>query len=236
MKRRLFLLSLILTLSACLFAAACDSCDSCNDEETAKYEWTYVQEFVDECDEDMKIDGVLDEARWQNKHYLLHAEEGVELAYTTIFTQKGVYIGAKATDPKMKWTARFNFSHFTGNKALNSAFWFQICGPDVADGHAMRLFNFFVDAFDKASRNQTRFAAEAKLNGDILKGEATEMTVEFFASWDALNIELGENGELPEFVYLVPSYRYVLEADSSNTDNRWLIPTCTYPRNTMWWN
>lgn len=221
----------------CAFGfAACDSGDSTGGSESEyTYDWTYRREFVDECDSDMTIDGVLDEERWQNVHWLYHGEDEVKLSYTTIFTEKGCYIGAIAEDKKMQWNGRFNFSHWGGNSSLNSAFWFQIAGPDVADGHAMREFNFFVDAFNKASRNQTRFAAASTTDGDILEKQATKMTAEVFISWDALNVELGENGELPEFVYLTPSYRYVVENTSSCVDNRWIYPLGTYPMNTIYW-
>ena len=200
------------------------------------YDWTYAQEFVDEYDSDMKIDGVIDEARWQDKHWLYHGEDEVKLAYTTAFSEKGVYIAAKVEDDELRWNARFNFSHWRGAGSLNSSFWFLVAGPDVVDGHSMRQFNFFVDAFDRASRNQTRFAAEATTNGDIMAREATEMTVEMFVSWDALNIELGENGEYPEFIYITPTYRYVVENNKACVDNKFISPFGTYPFNTMWWN
>lgn len=216
--------------------SACKSADDLPEKSDVEYEWTYVKEFTDEADADMKIDGVIDEKRWENSHWLYHGEDDVRLQYTTAFSQKGLYIAAKAYDTKMQWNARFNFSHWRGTGALNSAFWFQIDGPAVVDGHAMRQFNFFVDPFNKASRNQTRFDAKAVTNGDIRKGEATEMTAELFVSWDALNVDLGEQGELPEFVYVTPCYRFVAENNASCADNRWIIPTGTYPMNTIWWN
>ena len=39
-----------------------------------KYEWSYKQVFADPHDADMKIDGVLDEARWSKQEYLTHTE------------------------------------------------------------------------------------------------------------------------------------------------------------------
>ena len=172
----------------------------------------------------MTIDGELNEERWQGQQYLTHVQDGVTVNYTTVFTEKGLYIGAKAQDPDMKWNARFNFSGTNQNPA-NSAFWFNIKGPDVQDGHAMRAFNFFVDAFDSASRNQTRFEAKAKTNGDIMKFEATEMTAELFVSWDALNIDV-EDG-LPEFVRIIPYYRHVKNVADAG-ENKWITPIFIY--------
>ena len=150
--------------------------------------------------------------------------------YTAVFTEKGLYIGAKAQDPDMKWNARFNFSNFNGNPA-NSAFWFNIKGPDVQDGHAMRAFNFFIDAFDSASRNQTRFEAKSKVNGDIMKFEATEMTAELFVSWDALNIDVSDG--LPGFVRIIPYYRHV-KAVGDAGENKWITPIFIYGGSPGW--
>ena len=61
-----------------------------------QYDWQYVKEFTDEIDSDMKIDGALDESRWQGKKYLTHVQNGVEMRYTTSFSEKGLYIGAKS--------------------------------------------------------------------------------------------------------------------------------------------
>lgn len=124
--------------------------------EKSDYEWKYEKEFTDEHDADMTIDGALNEQRWQGQQYLTHVQDGVTVNYTAVFTEKGLYVGAKAQDPDMKWNARFNFSSTNANPA-NSAFWFNIKGPDVQDGHAMRAFNFFIDAFDSASRNPDAF-------------------------------------------------------------------------------
>ena len=192
--------------------------------EKSDYEWKYEKEFTDEHDADMTIDGALNEQRWQGQQYLTHVQDGVTVNYTTVFTEKGLHVGAKAQDPDMKWNARFNFSSTNANPA-NSAFWFNIKGADVQDGHAMRAFNFFVDAFDSASRNQTRFEAKSKVNGDIMKFEATEMTAELFVSWDALNIDTTDG--LPEFVRIIPYYRHV-KAVGDAGENKWLTPIFIY--------
>ena len=222
MKKKLSIIFLALAL--CVTAVFVTACGGKKTGEKSDYEWKYEKEFTDEHDADMTIDGALNEDRWQGQQYLTHVQDGVTVNYTTVFTEKGLYIGAKAQDPDMKWNARFNFSNFNGNPA-NSAFWFNIKGPDVQDGHAMRAFNFFVDAFDSASRNQTRFEAKSKVNGDIMKFEATEMTAELFVSWDALNIDTTDG--LPEFVRIIPYYRHV-KAVGDAGENKWLTPIFIY--------
>ena len=222
MKKKLSIIFLALAL--CVTAVFVTACGGKKTGEKSDYEWKYEKEFTDEHDADMTIDGALNEQRWQGQQYLTHVQDGVTVNYTTVFTEKGLYVGAKAQDPDMKWNARFNFSSTNANPA-NSAFWFNIKGPDVQDGHAMRAFNFFIDAFDSASRNQTRFEAKSKVNGDIMKFEATEMTAELFVSWDALNIDTTDG--LPEFVRIIPYYRHV-KAVGDAGENKWLTPIFIY--------
>ena len=222
MKKKLSIIFLALAL--CVTAVFVTACGGKKTGEKSDYEWKYEKEFTDEHDADMTIDGALGEERWQGQQYLTHVQDGVTVNYTAVFTEKGLYVGAKAQDPDMKWNARFNFSSTNANPA-NSAFWFNIKGPDVQDGHAMRAFNFFIDAFDSASRNQTRFEAKSKVNGDIMKFEATEMTAELFVSWDALNIDTTDG--LPEFVRIIPYYRHV-KAVGDAGENKWLTPIFIY--------
>ena len=221
---------IFLALALCAMAVFVTACGDKKTGEKTDYDWKYEKEFTDEHDADMTIDGALDEERWQGQQYLTHVQDGVTVNYTTVFTEKGLYIGAKAQDPDMKWNARFNFSNFNGNPA-NSAFWFNIKGPDVQDGHAMRAFNFFIDAFDSASRNQTRFEAKSKVNGDIMKFEATEMTAELFVSWDALNIDVSDG--LPGFVRIIPYYRHV-KAVGDAGENKWITPIFIYGGSPGW--
>ena len=89
MKKRILLslttISLLALSSATLFACQ-NSATKPKVEFEKDYDWSYVREFVDEHDEDMVIDGVLNEERWQDKHYLQFVEkdklqEGMELYY-----------------------------------------------------------------------------------------------------------------------------------------------------------
>lgn len=76
------------------------------------YSWSYEQEFTDEHDSDMVIDGKLDESRWTGQKWLTHSENGVTLKYTTVFTKYGLYVGAVADDDDLQWTKRFNFGMY----------------------------------------------------------------------------------------------------------------------------
>ncbi len=90
MKRKPIIISLMMTFacaSALGIATGCNGCSSCNDDKKANviesndgYKWTYNQNFADDMDDDMKIDGKLEEARWTDsgKQWLTHTEQNVK--------------------------------------------------------------------------------------------------------------------------------------------------------------
>lgn len=163
----------------------------------------------------MTIDGVLDEARWENAAYHEYdAGNGVKTRYATVYTDYGVYIGAEVEDPTLQWNARFNFSRTTENPA-NSAFHFEIThrGVTAPPKRVFEIYNFYVDMENSASRNQTRFEAQSKVN------TATKMTAEFFVSWEALHIDVSEWSNVSQSVEICPRYRYVVAPDSEQ--NTW---------------
>ena len=221
----LTVLSALLLVCASLFAA-CNEPNSEIVDRVENYGWSYEREFVDEHDADMTIDGVLNEARWQGKNYLTFTEKGITMSYTATFTRYGVYVGATMTGDKMVFRGRYNFAGFWQSTTTNSAFGFKIQGANVVEEHATTVFNFFVDSKNAASRNQTHFEAKATTNGtpSQTKSEstATAMTAELFVSWDALNIEIEEDKDYPDYVRIYPAYRYVESYQSAN--NRWLYP------------
>ena len=214
------LIVLLMILSSAFIFVGCNQATNKGTkiDTVVDYEWSYQREFIDEHDSDMVIDGVLDEERWQGQQYLTHKENGVEMSFTTVFTKYGLYIGAKVKDSAMKWNGRFNFAGFWQSTSNNSAFGFKIQGADVTEEHATNVFNFFVDAKNAASRNQTHFEAKSTTNGNIDERTATEMTSELFVSWDALNIEIEEGKDYPDYVRIYTAYRSVYDVDSSNNN------------------
>ena len=227
MKKNCKIFSLILlaaTATISVFAAA-----GCSKKlaSVKEYAWTYEPEFQDECDEDTLIDGVLDEARWEGQEWLTHTQNGVTVQYTTSFSAKGLYIGAIAKDEDIQWNSRLNMGYYNSYlgdgvmNADNSTFWFRVSATDETEYHTFTAYNFFIDAKDRASRNQTRFQAKATLNGEL--GEANEMSAELFVTWEALRMEIPEGEEHPQSVRICPAYRYVKEENSG--ENKWVLPT-----------
>ena len=221
-KRRLFGIATLTGISAiCLagavYLSACGGSDkqiNVNDY-SDEYNWHYQQAFVGEKDADMKIDGVLDEARWkeEGKQWLYHSEKGVDMSYTTAFTEKGLYIAATAEDARMQWNERRKFNS-------NSSFRFYIVSNTATQQFCFDCMSFYVDEQNSASRQQVRFDAKAK-RGVSDDGTPT-LTAEFFASWDDLGYTVDEETGMPEAVYMVPMYRYVDGMDSAG--NTFLKP------------
>ncbi|MDY3303652.1 MAG: hypothetical protein SOW78_05175, partial [Clostridia bacterium] len=186
-----------------------------------EYDWEYDREFEGEYDEHMNIDGVLDEDVWNDAQHkwLTFSENGATVSYTTYFTEKGLYIASAVQDPNLQWNARFNFE----DKPLNSAFCYFITSDSADNLQMFTRFRFAFDSKNKVSYEQTPFAAKAVTDKDIDSGDASEMTGEFFATWDDLNIKVNEETGKPDTVNIIPMYRVVKDPEDS-TANKWIRP------------
>lgn len=183
-----------------------------NDE----YDWEFAKPFVGEKDADMTIDGVLDESRWQDKNWLYHKEKGVNLSYTTAFTEKGLYIAAIAEDENMQWNDIRSFYN-------NSSFRFYIVSNVATQYYCFDCMSFYVDEKNCATRFQTPFDAKA-VRSENDDGVPT-LTAEFFATWEDLHYEVDSETGMPEYAKIVPMYRYVENFKSA--DNAFLKPVFT---------
>ena len=103
-----------------------------------KYEWKYTKAFVGEKDAGVKIDGALSEEMWQNKQWLTHSENGVNIRYTATFTTKGLYIAAIAEDPRMQWNDTRTFLR-------NSSFRFYVVSNRAERYFCFDCLSFYVD-------------------------------------------------------------------------------------------
>ena len=72
MKVKRKFICLIALLCVLLVSSVLIACGGKKYDLETQYDWQYVKEFTDEIDSDMKIDGALDESRWQGKKYLTH--------------------------------------------------------------------------------------------------------------------------------------------------------------------
>ena len=156
------------------------------DDDSGKYEYCYRQEFTDKHDDDMKIDGVLDEARWQDSlgAMLYHGDDGITAEYTTAFSEYGVYVAATVYDPAIIWRGRYDLDQYVGS---NSGFTFYIHLKDVESTQSNKLMKFETDAFGQRSYSQQHFEANTTVSGEV-NGKTESMTTEMFVSWRALGL------------------------------------------------
>lgn len=141
------------------------------DDDSGKYEYCYRQEFTDKHDDDMKIDGVLDEARWQDSlgAKLYHGDDGITAEYTTAFSEYGVYVAATVYDPAIIWRGRYDLDQYVGS---NSGFTFYIHLKDVESTQSNKLMKFETDAFGQRSYSQQHFEANTTVSGEVKIGRA----------------------------------------------------------------
>ncbi len=177
------------------------------------YDWSYTKAFVGEKDADMNIDGKLTEERWKDKQWLTHTEKGVNMRYTTVFSEKGLYIAAVAEDKRMQWNDTRAFMN-------NSSFRFYVVSNAAKQFYCFDCMSFYVDEKDSSCRQQTRFESKA-VRGTNKEGVPT-LTAEFFATWKDLHYEVNPETGIPEFARVVPMYRYVESFESA--DNAFLKP------------
>ncbi len=198
MKRKckmFIIVFLALSCALCLFFG-CKGIENIGNGDS--YQWVYEADMSKPCDENMKIDGILDEESWKGKKEYIHTQNGVKLSVSTIFSQKGLYIGATAHDKNLIWVKRMNF-----NK--NSCFWFSIKGKDTTYEVGTDVFNVYVDGKNAWNFNGIHFQGKGLTDKDY-DDSPTSLACEVFIAWEDLNIELGENGELPECVRINPQY------------------------------
>lgn len=215
-RKHLLFLALILT-GVCFLQApagkaqAADNMNIISSQDT--YEWKYTKAFVGEKDADMKIDGALDEAMWENKQWLTHSEKGVNMRYTAAFTEKGLYIAAIAEDPHIQWNNTRTFLR-------NSSFRFYVVSNRAEQYFCFDCLSFYVDEKNSSCPQQTRFEAKA-VRSTNSNGVPT-LTAEFFSTWEDLNYEVNPETGMPDVARIVPMYRYVEGYDSKN--NNYLKP------------
>ncbi len=201
MKKKLLLLTAsLLALTGGLLACA-EEKEPRYDVNLDDYEYVYNQEFVDEHDPFMTIDGLLDEEVWQNQNYLSYSSSDIDFSYSTLLTEKGVYISAQAVDPNIFYYGRFDMHH-------NSGFTIYVLARENKDykTHPMYRLRLETDsAGDRRSYTQVRFNAATQVEWEEGSTVSGTMTSEFFVSWEALRVDTS-NG-IPDDILIEPVYR-----------------------------
>ncbi len=190
-----------------------------------EYQYTYNREFVGEMDADMSVDGDLSEERWNNKHYISHTQGDISVKYTTVFTEKGLYIGAVANDPDITYYGRFDMHN-------NTCFIIYLARVETSSYRLSQQIRIEVDPYDMRSYNQKQFYGAAKLVGEPNSKETVSLTAELFITWDTLGFseeELIATGGMPEKIKIDPTYHNVSMANGVVNTRGSIRPTNCEP-------
>lgn len=195
MKKRKFILISLLFAFIAVFACACASVKGTLIEFDGTYRFAYTPAMSTSCDEDMKIDGVLDESRYEGLKAYEHTQNGVSIRVVTSFSEKGAYIGATAIDPHYVYVKRMNYYK-------NSCFWLSIKAKDVTYDVGNACFNYYIDGKNAWNFNGKGFLADSTVTEN---DEGSVLTAELFIAWKDLNIDVSAG--LPDCIRINPSYR-----------------------------
>lgn len=195
-KTKLFLTSALALAAITCVAAGCEETSSATSApEGEAYEWTYDKPFAGTPDDYMKIDGVLDEDVWQDQRYIGQSFAKRSWSATTYFTDKGLYIGMKATDENMVYNTRFtNRSNFNIYLCKTGS---QTYGINGLSYHESRCIVFQCDPYYCRSKNRVPYYYEAVVDGELNSETTCTLTAELFLTWEDLYYtedELGEDG------------------------------------------
>lgn len=207
-KLLIIVLSCAAVLGCIAAVAGCFGRDKLEDVNLGEYEYEYNATFEEPYDEDMTIDGCLSEARWTGKEYLEYEEGPVKLKYTTAFSSYGVYIGGIAYDKDINYYGRFDMLN-------NSGFTIWVTRFDNNVNLKTEKLRLEVDAKDRRSYYQHKFAGATQTVGELNSNNTESMTMEMFVSWNMLGYDVDDKGkiigDMPETVKIQPVYRYVVK-------------------------
>ncbi len=179
-------------------------------EHIVKAEYEYEEEYHSFCtyphDENIAIDGALDEACWQNKNWFTNtflSNTGGNLPVldmTSYIDHYGIYIAAVAEDTNI-------ISDGQRNKTLNSNFELYITVENVGEELPSDYVNtivFNIDMNGDLGSRITNVDRAVVVDGEINSGQTKSATLEMFIPWESLNIDKTKG--IPDKFYCCPSY------------------------------
>lgn len=206
------LLALILCLvTFALIATACVKVQTPENPEPnvgEPYNWSFNKPYAGTPDEDMKIDGKLDEEVWQNKNLLSQTFQGKKVSWsaTTHFTEKGIYIGVSATSDNMVYKTRYTSRSIINVYLCKTGT--QTYNINSLAYHQGRTFVFQLDPYYCRSKSRIPYYYKATVDGELNSETTCTMTAELFLTWKDLYYtqeELGENG-YPDDIQMYVNY------------------------------
>ncbi len=227
----------LLTVGLCLALllgtlAGCTGADS-----VAPVENSYVTNYSLSSHEgasDITIDGVLDEAAWQNKGWFQNTYRDNErnnlpvMRLTAFPTEQGVYIASVVKD-----TCLSNDGERDPNR--NSSWELYLAACDVGDSlysaenkGSWNMRRIYVDMRGDSFSVYTNTDRAVVVDGVLNSNETTGATLEMFVSWESLEVDVSKG--IPETVGILPCYRATLVYGATTT---WMSPLDGNTGNTM---
>ncbi|HBF86860.1 MAG TPA: hypothetical protein DDW54_04180 [Clostridiales bacterium] len=203
------------------FAVCLTGCGGPKDVAPAeiKYEYVYSSQFEGANDPDILIDGKLDEAVWQNKKWYTSKfytdinDVMPKLTVTAFNTVYGAYMGVKIRDNNILYNGMLNPSK---NSTIEFYYYAEKTDTVVSDQDFSLRRAFMMDYAGELYSTGERMKRAFSVDGEINSGNTTGSTVEIFIPWSELGIDVSD-GVYPQKFYLLPTYRPVLQGNTSHT-------------------
>ena len=184
---------------AALMCAAFAGCGTTVVEDPNPYTFTNPGHAVAEADADMTLDGVFDEARWDESKWLtavdrINASQYADIMFTTSYGEKGVYFGMQVEE-----TGTNIYVNHSRTSYYNSCIEMYM-GPST-EGYDSALcfeFDFLADGTYEPKLNYNGWnsayttwdkmpvVASQQLGGEVNTAECYGYTIEAFFPWEYL--------------------------------------------------
>ena len=184
---------------AALMCAAFAGCGTTVVEDSNPYSFTNPGHAVAEADADMTLDGVFDEARWDESKWLtavdrINASQYADIMFTTSYGEKGVYFGMQVEE-----TGTNIYVNHSRTSYYNSCIEMYM-GPST-EGYDSALcfeFDFLADGTYEPKLNYNGWnsayttwdkmpvVASQQLGGEVNTAECYGYTIEAFFPWEYL--------------------------------------------------
>lgn len=190
-------------------------------EAIAKAEYTYEKEYQSFCTyehaEDINIDGVLDDACWQNKKWyrnrfiadINNSMSSFEM--TSYVDEHGIYIASVAYDTNLIYdgqrsdSANTNFEYYLA--ATNAG--------EKLENDMVNTLRLNVNLGGDVNAYVTNMDRAVKIKGELNSGATESATLELFIPWETLGVDRSKG--IPTEFYCMPSFLTVLPGQTSTT-------------------
>lgn len=171
-----------------------------------------------EGDPSMRIDGKLDEEKWQGKKIFKNTYAGnisgtlPVLEVTAFPTKYGVYVGSTVSDSNL-------VNNGQRTKKYNSCWQLGIAAFDADEEPVDDMLyrqRFEIDLREDCYGRVSGVDRAVTVKGKINSGETKSATLEAFFPWQILNVDPGKG--IPEQIYMRPIYFGVLQGEETTTE------------------